>query len=107
MVSKTAAYLITDSRYWLQAEEQLDPNWHAIPAGAVDGPKDWIEWLVVSAHLCCTTYQYLDPDYLPGPSQGFQNRDRCSYDFARESSTPQFKVDQPVVQAGLSASKSC
>ena len=47
VVSKTAAYLITDSRYWLQAEDQVDTNWHVIPAGAVDGPKDWIDWLVV------------------------------------------------------------
>ncbi|KAF9227076.1 Creatinase/aminopeptidase [Gyrodon lividus] len=46
IVSKTAAYLVTDSRYWLQAREELDPNWHLIPAGAVDAPKDWIEWLV-------------------------------------------------------------
>jgi len=46
VVSKTAAYLITDSRYWLQARTELDSNWHLIPAGAVDGPKDWIDWLV-------------------------------------------------------------
>ncbi|KAH7928918.1 Creatinase/aminopeptidase [Leucogyrophana mollusca] len=46
VVSKTAAYLITDSRYWLQAREELDSNWHLIPAGAVDAPKDWIDWLV-------------------------------------------------------------
>lgn len=46
IISKTAAYLVTDSRYWLQARAQLDPNWHLITAGAVDAPKDWIEWLV-------------------------------------------------------------
>ncbi|KAI0369605.1 Creatinase/aminopeptidase [Pilatotrama ljubarskyi] len=46
IVSMTTAYLITDSRYWLQAQEQLDHNWVVIKAGAVDGPKDWIEWLV-------------------------------------------------------------
>lgn len=48
IVSKTAAYLVTDSRYWLQAREELDSNWYLIPAGAVDAPKDWMEWLVVS-----------------------------------------------------------
>jgi hypothetical protein len=37
-----AAYLITDSRYWLQAQTELDSNWHLITAGAVDGPKDWM-----------------------------------------------------------------
>jgi Xaa-Pro aminopeptidase len=47
VVSKTAAYLITDSRYWLQAEQQLDENWVLIKAGEPpDGPKDWVEWLV-------------------------------------------------------------
>ncbi|KAF8134371.1 hypothetical protein EV363DRAFT_1161085, partial [Boletus edulis] len=46
IVSKTAAYLVTDSRYWLQAREELDSNWYLIPAGAVDRPKDWIDFLV-------------------------------------------------------------
>ncbi|EGO00442.1 hypothetical protein SERLA73DRAFT_89439 [Serpula lacrymans var. lacrymans S7.3] len=46
IISKTQAYLVTDSRYWLQAREELDSNWHLIPAGAPDGPKDWVEWLV-------------------------------------------------------------
>jgi len=48
IITKDSAYLITDSRYWLQAREQLDPNWDLVEAGAVNGPKDWIEWLVVS-----------------------------------------------------------
>jgi Xaa-Pro aminopeptidase len=30
-VSKTTAYLITDSRYWLQAEKELDENWRSDP----------------------------------------------------------------------------
>jgi hypothetical protein len=47
IISKTAAYLITDSRYWLQAKAQIDENWFLIPAGAVEAPKDWIEWIVV------------------------------------------------------------
>ncbi|KDQ55672.1 hypothetical protein JAAARDRAFT_133670 [Jaapia argillacea MUCL 33604] len=46
IVSKTQAYLVTDSRYWLQAKDELDANWHLIPAGAPDAPKSWIEWLV-------------------------------------------------------------
>jgi hypothetical protein len=48
IISKTSAYLITDSRYWLQAEDQLDKDqWHLIPAGAPDAPRDWVEWLIV------------------------------------------------------------
>ena len=46
IVSKTTAYLITDSRYWLQAQEQLDQNWNLVAAGALDGPKTWIDFLV-------------------------------------------------------------
>ncbi|KAJ6526974.1 aminopeptidase-P [Mycena vulgaris] len=49
IVTRNSAYLITDSRYWLQAQEQLDPNWQLVQAGGMDGPKDWIEWLVVKA----------------------------------------------------------
>ncbi|KAG5340300.1 hypothetical protein C0989_002193 [Termitomyces sp. Mn162] len=41
-----SAYLFTDARYWSQAQEQLDGNWTLIKAGSVDGPKDWIEWLI-------------------------------------------------------------
>lgn len=46
VVSKTSAYLITDSRYWLQAQDELDSNWHIIMAGSADAPKDWIDWLI-------------------------------------------------------------
>ncbi|KAF8143373.1 peptidase M24, structural domain-containing protein [Mycena galopus ATCC 62051] len=49
VISMDAAYLITDSRYWLQAEEQLDGNWHVIRAGGINGPSDWIAWLVSMA----------------------------------------------------------
>ncbi|TFK53753.1 Creatinase/aminopeptidase [Heliocybe sulcata] len=45
IVSKTQAYLLTDSRYWLQAQKELDENWHLITAGAPEAPRDWIEWL--------------------------------------------------------------
>ncbi|GLB45010.1 putative peptidase M24B family protein [Lyophyllum shimeji] len=46
IVTMSSAYLFTDSRYWLQAKEQLDRNWTLIKAGGVGEPKDWIEWLV-------------------------------------------------------------
>ncbi|KAJ7122012.1 Creatinase aminopeptidase [Mycena crocata] len=49
IVTRNSAYLITDSRYWLQAQDQLDPNWQLVAAGGVNGPKDWIEWLVAKA----------------------------------------------------------
>ncbi|KAJ7910963.1 peptidase M24, structural domain-containing protein [Mycena leptocephala] len=49
IVSRNSAYLVTDSRYWLQAQDQLDPNWILVQAGGVNGPKDWIEFLVAKA----------------------------------------------------------
>ncbi|KAJ7785467.1 peptidase M24, structural domain-containing protein [Mycena olivaceomarginata] len=49
IISMNSAYLVTDSRYWLQAQEQLDPNWTLVAAGGPNGPKDWIEWLVSRA----------------------------------------------------------
>lgn len=44
IVSKSRAYLVVDSRYWIQAREQVDDNWDVIQAGQ-NGQKDWIEWL--------------------------------------------------------------
>ncbi|TFK24757.1 aminopeptidase-P [Coprinopsis marcescibilis] len=46
IVTRNNAYLITDSRYWLQAVDQIDDNWQLIQAGAPGEPKDWIEWLL-------------------------------------------------------------
>ena len=48
IISKTAAYLVTDSRYWLQAEKELDENWVLIRAGAAHGPRNWVDWVTVS-----------------------------------------------------------
>jgi Xaa-Pro aminopeptidase len=51
IVTENAAFLITDSRYWLQAKAQLDRNWTLVRAGAAGEPKDWIEWLVVCCYI--------------------------------------------------------
>jgi hypothetical protein len=55
-----SAYLITDSRYWLQAQDELESNWHIIMVGAVDTPKDWIEWLIVSLVLPLSIKQHIN-----------------------------------------------
>ncbi|KAI0697287.1 Creatinase/aminopeptidase [Cytidiella melzeri] len=52
IVSRTNAYMVTDSRYWVQAKRELDRNWQVVQAGSVDGPKDWVEWLVERARDC-------------------------------------------------------
>ena len=44
-----SAFLITDSRYFLQAQEEIDSNWLLIKAGNPGEPQDWIEWIVVSS----------------------------------------------------------
>lgn len=49
IVSKTTAYLVTDSRYWLQARTQLDSNWNLVEGGSVGGPTDWTDFLVTRA----------------------------------------------------------
>ena len=46
-MSKTAAYLITDSRYWLQAEQDLDEKWYLIRTGIELGARNWVEWIAV------------------------------------------------------------
>ncbi|ESK89285.1 putative aminopeptidase cytoplasmic [Moniliophthora roreri MCA 2997] len=43
------AYLLTDSRYWLQAEEQLDDNWQLVKVRSPGLPSNWIEWLPTTA----------------------------------------------------------
>ncbi|TRM70242.1 peptidase M24, structural domain-containing protein [Schizophyllum amplum] len=45
IISRNNAYLITDSRYWIQAHSQVDSNWQVIEAGKPGQPKDWIEFL--------------------------------------------------------------
>ncbi|KAI0779249.1 Creatinase/aminopeptidase [Fomes fomentarius] len=50
IVSLNSAYLITDSRYWLQAKNELDThNWVLVEAGSPGNVKDWTEWLIVRA----------------------------------------------------------
>ncbi|KAJ6517842.1 Creatinase/Prolidase N-terminal domain-containing protein [Mycena vulgaris] len=43
VVSGDSAYLITDARHWLQAQEEVDANWQLVRA---EGPEDWIDWVV-------------------------------------------------------------
>ncbi|KIY53421.1 Creatinase/aminopeptidase, partial [Fistulina hepatica ATCC 64428] len=50
IVSVNHAYLITDSRYWIQAGEQVDRNWTIVRGGSAGVPKDWAEWLLDHAH---------------------------------------------------------
>ena len=48
IISMHSAFLVTDSRYFLQAQEEIDSNWLLIKAGNPGEPQDWIEWIVVS-----------------------------------------------------------
>lgn len=50
IVSKNSAYLLTDSRYWLQAREQLDQNWVVVELGAPGNVRDWTEWILQRAN---------------------------------------------------------
>lgn len=50
IVSMRSAYLITDSRYWVQAGEQLDQNWLVVEVGGLSTFKDWTEWMIDRAN---------------------------------------------------------
>lgn len=52
IISKSHAFMATDSRYWVQADQELDRNWSVIKLGSVDGPRDWVDWLVEQAKDC-------------------------------------------------------
>ncbi|KAF9557488.1 Creatinase/aminopeptidase [Agrocybe pediades] len=45
IITRNSAYLLTDSRYWLQAQDEIDSNWTLVRCGAPGAPQDWIEWL--------------------------------------------------------------
>ncbi|KAL0574111.1 hypothetical protein V5O48_007844 [Marasmius crinis-equi] len=46
IIATNEAYLLTDSRYWLQAEAQLDGNWGLVKIAGPSMPKSWVEWLL-------------------------------------------------------------
>jgi len=46
VISKHSAYFFTDSRYWGQAQRELDANWSLQKVGW-QGTKDWLEWAVL------------------------------------------------------------
>ena len=46
IISKHSAYLFTDSRYWIQAQRELDANWSLQKVGW-QGTKDWLEWVIL------------------------------------------------------------
>jgi hypothetical protein len=45
IVSKRSAYLFVDSRYWAQAERELDGNWQTMKMGTAE-IKDWLDWAI-------------------------------------------------------------
>ncbi|KAH8810203.1 Creatinase aminopeptidase [Flagelloscypha sp. PMI_526] len=46
IVTRSNAYLFVDSRYWLQAREQVDNNWTIVELGRPGQVTDWVEWLL-------------------------------------------------------------
>jgi Xaa-Pro aminopeptidase len=47
IITRNNAYMLTDSRYWIQAQDEMDHNWTLIRVGTQGQPQDWIEWLMV------------------------------------------------------------
>ncbi|ESK89286.1 xaa-pro aminopeptidase [Moniliophthora roreri MCA 2997] len=62
IIAMDAAYLATDSRFWIQAAEELDVNWQVIQVRSPGLPKDWVEWLVRNVHQ--NTRVGIDPETL-------------------------------------------
>ena len=54
IVTRNSAYLFTDSRYWIQAGDEIDHNWTLVKTGAPGAPQDWIEWVVVRFYTLLT-----------------------------------------------------
>jgi hypothetical protein len=94
---------VTDARYWHQAERELDLSlWGIVQAASPDGPKDWIEWLMVS--LLKGLRERSIKIYV-GQGQGGKDRDRCSDAVSREISRHQCENKLTRFQDGLSASE--
>ncbi|KZV73273.1 Creatinase/aminopeptidase [Peniophora sp. CONT] len=51
IIGLDTAYLVTDSRYWAQANIQLDlSHWTLVTAGAPDSPYNYVAWLAAYTH---------------------------------------------------------
>ncbi|KAF9020661.1 Creatinase/aminopeptidase [Hymenopellis radicata] len=46
IVTESSAYLVTDSRYFMQAQEQMDNNWRLVRAGQGYDHSDWVAFLM-------------------------------------------------------------
>lgn len=49
IISLNNAYLFTDSRYYIQAEREIDRNWSLFKVGSGE-VKPWNEWILVSTY---------------------------------------------------------
>ncbi|KAL0574113.1 hypothetical protein V5O48_007846 [Marasmius crinis-equi] len=45
IITQNEAILLTDSRFWLHAEDELDENWELGKVRSPALPKDWVEWV--------------------------------------------------------------
>jgi Xaa-Pro aminopeptidase len=97
-VSKTTAYLLTDSRYWLQAEKELDENWRVIRIGIEDGPRNWVDWIAVSAPFSIVWTIAIDAPFLFSTSQDRVKVSRVGVD-ARMISNETAQQLYPLLQA--------
>lgn len=89
IVTCSDAYLVTDSRYWIQAETQMDKNWQVIKAGNLydsdrrsgsKALKDWVDFLLVCV-ICLIRGCVFKPVTVV-INQKPTNRNRCPNDFS-------------------------
>lgn len=96
-MSKTTAYLITDSRYWLQAEKELDQNWRLIRTGMEHGPRNWVDWMAVRATFILVDIRAIDAPFLFSTLQDRVNDSRVGVD-ARMISNETAQQFYPLLQ---------
>jgi hypothetical protein len=47
IITHSEAYLLVDSRYYIQAEQQLEKDWTLVRLGETStSPRSWTQWLV-------------------------------------------------------------
>ncbi len=97
-MSKTAAYFIIDSRYWLQAEKDLDENWHLIRTGVELGPRNWVDWIAVRALFSILWTFAIDATFLFSILQDRIDESRVGVD-ARMISNETAQQLYPLLQA--------
>jgi hypothetical protein len=100
IITHNKAYLLVDSRYYIQAEQQLEKDWTLVRLGETStSPRSWTQWLV---EVC------LFRSVIPGiPEQSAeysrqQSGPGCSADLALAGRVPERAAKRREGRVGIS-----